>query len=229
MLFSISLNLKYGLSARYDTKYFVVGGVSIRYKRCQNSMNDKEKFVEATITITLGIWLPMLLIAIVYILMYLGLKKQATIRRQNSSLDSQAQMNRISRTFTVILLVFYICYLPNTIQFVVNLYTIYNKKPIYLDAVADVSTFLQFSNSCLNPIIYSNIHQKIFICIRQFIEACRKKCYCVSQLTCCNEQSTTPQPTTQNNENNQNVPDHIAAYHGPEDINLQVFDGEFIG
>ena len=103
--------------------------------------------------------------------MYLKIKEQAVQRELNSSHNSSAQMIRISRTFTVVITVYYVCYLPHTIMDVVNDYTFYTTESSHpaFNSTIPFTNFLIFSNSCLNPLIYSKIHLKIYIGIKHVI------------------------------------------------------------
>ena len=136
-------------------------------------LSVEDQLISICVTIALGIWLPMILITVVYILMYIKLKRQAKIRRHTTSHDSQAQMNSISRTFTMVVVVFYICYLPPSILLLIYLESIHRQMSIDDDAytvTVSVTDFLWYSNSCLNPIIYSRIHEKIYECIKKSLE-----------------------------------------------------------
>ena len=97
---------------------------------------------------------------------------QTAIIQQSSSRNSRLQLTQISRTFSTVLAVFYICYLPFTVQFTFYIYSTYFNHKIDSDAYKTVQTFtlfLFFNNCCLNPIIYSRIHVKIFNCIRGLV------------------------------------------------------------
>ena len=135
-------------------------------------MCNKDLMINTFITHTLGIWLPMLLIAITYIAMYRKLKKEAQLAQNNSTQDSHAQLTQISQTFTIVLFVFYICYLPLSIQHVVYYYFRYSERPINKSAYINyraITQFLLYTNSCLNPIIYSKVHLKIYNYFRKLI------------------------------------------------------------
>ena len=183
LTFSFVLNLNYGLGLEYISNKFVsIDGVIYEYSICAILKNkEKEHLVYRFVSYTLGIWLPMLLIVIVYIFMYLKLKKQAEIRKRHSTQDSQRQLTQISKTFTTVLAVFYICYLPITLQEAISIYLEYFERAINTDVFNTANTinnFLLFSHSCMNPIIYSRIHRRIFDNMRQFIKACGGKCPC---------------------------------------------------
>ena len=77
---------------------------------------------------------------------------------------------------------FYVCYLPDTItDTVIAIYYLFSGKNTYYDAVLisyTVTTFLLFSNSCLNPVIYSKIHVNIYNCLKRHIVNCVQKSPC---------------------------------------------------
>ena len=130
-----TLNVKYVLTFRYETGINVYFEGSVyEYSTCEAYTNSKDYLILTIVTSTIGVWIPMLLIIIVHILMYLELKKQAEIRRRSSSQDSSAQLTQISQTFTIILILFYICYLPYNIRTAVQTYFRYINKIFDADA-----------------------------------------------------------------------------------------------
>ena len=179
LLGSFVLSLNYGLGLTYKSNtYLYVDGTIYGYSTCTLSMSAEDFFVDALIMYSLGIWLPMILIPIVYILTFLRLKKQAKVRQQNSTHDSNGQLSRISHTFTIVLVVFYVCYIPGSITYSILRYDLYVRKTISNDVYLTchiISNFLTFSSSCLNPIIYSKIHVKIYKAFRRFITSCVAK------------------------------------------------------
>ena len=184
LIYSFALVLKWGLSVEYKVNLpTYVNGVFYRYHYCGIQMSEREKIINTFTTFTLGIWIPMLLIDIVYVLVYLKLKREARLREQSSTLDSQAQLTRISHTFTLVLAVFYICYLPWTIQYTVYKCLQYFKIPISWDALFTADIFTQsllISNNCLNPIIYSKLHRRVFKFIQKLIITLRERCLCAT-------------------------------------------------
>ena len=128
----------------------------------------------------------MILIAIAYIFISFELKKTEKLRRQNSSYSvkrSEAQMTKISRTFMIILLAFYIGYLPSTIMNVLyvlpDFYTYINLDKF--NTAFAVTNFLWFTNSSLNPIIYSKIHVKIYNYVKTLTTKCGSSTNIVNQ------------------------------------------------
>ena len=176
---SCVITLRYGLSFRYEMNQIMNNyGLLYIYDKCSDKeIINLELIINTFVTCSLGIWLPMILIGITYIAMYLKLKKEAQITQSNSTLDSQAQLNRISRTFTTVLFVFYICYLPLSVQHAIYYYFKYTNRTInesvYNNCWA-ISQFLLYTNSCLNPIIYSKVHLKIYNCVRKLVTKCRE-------------------------------------------------------
>ena len=158
----------------------------------------------------------MLLIATVYILIYLQLKKQTHLTQQHSTQDSHAQMCCISRTFKIVLCVFYISYLPFTIQYTIYIYLRNSMKTIdryvYNGIALPITQFLLFSNCSMNPVIYSKIHMKIFNCFKSLITSF------IERLNCCKMLYATPQTATANE--NQQPSDHISVQYraGSENI-----------
>ena len=220
LLGSCALNMKAGISFKYETgKLFYIEGATYEYTTCYINLSKKEYLIETLVTFSIGIWFPMLLILIVYILMYIKLKKQAVIRRNSSSQNSNAQMTQISRTFSIVLIVFYICYLPSTMLFP---YLIQSINTEDYDTVRAVFSVLLFTNSCLNPIIYSKIHEKIYKNMKQLIGVCGGQCACAVEYDCCNRRQSTPPRSSPDDisnqrENHQNrYNDHMESYYGPE-------------
>ena len=202
---SFGMKLKQVLSLRDITAMKTIGGAVYVYDTCVTIMDHKDYVINTSIMYTLGIWLPMLLIAAVYIVMYLKLKKQAQLTQNHSTQDSHAQLNRISRTFTIVLLVFYICYLPFTLQSAIYYYLDNFKKVKYYNAhhiVFSINQVLLFSNSSMNPVIYSKIHVKIFNCFK------RLNTPVIERLNCCKTIYTTPQTATLNE-----TADHISVHY----------------
>ena len=182
--FSFILSLKEGLSFKHAAlgRSVYIDGVTYSVPfECVSFLNHKEAFINIVLVFTLGIWLPMLLIAIVNILMYLKLSKQAEIRKASSSYNSKAQLKNISKTFTIVVVSFYICYLPATIIKTLMHYILitywstytYWKYEYALGKAWDITNILWFSNSTINPIIYGKVHEKIYHSIKRLLKTCR--------------------------------------------------------
>ena len=125
----------------------------------------------------------------------------------------------------MVLIVFYICYLPFSTQDPIASNVFYNSEKTFnrkaYDIATTVSRFLLFSNSCLNPVIYSRIHLKIFNFFKILIEICKDKCLCKTELNCCKKQCSSSREGTQNE--NQYPLENIFV-HGrteTEEVNLE--------
>ena len=196
--FSFAVELKRGLSVRHTNNLLThIDGNVYEYSDCSHYLDTKDNLIITIATNALGVWSPMVLIAIVHILMYIKLKKQANIRQQTSTHSSNAQICSITKRFILILIVFYICYLPLTIQFTIIAYFASIKKNIISygnahNTALPFTNLLMFTSSCLNPIIYSKIHEKIYTSIKNFIATCGQKCLCLAGFTFCKKMSATP-------------------------------------
>ena len=135
MVGASALNLRYILSFTYESDiYRYFEGAAYIYSVCYPNSSDKEYLIETLVTYFIGIWIPMFLTAIVYFLMYFRLMKHSEIRRNSFSQDSSAQLTKISRTFTIVLIVFYICYLPFTILFTWEAWSLFVGRNIDYEA-----------------------------------------------------------------------------------------------
>ena len=160
-----------------------------QYTDCAPYDSNRDTLINTIITFSIGIWLPMIMIVVVNILMYIKIRKQATKRKLSSSHNSSAQMVQISRTFMIVVVVYFVCYLPHTIlhtmydsfhnatEFISN--TAFNKANRVFNRALPFTNFLLFSNSCLNPIIYSKIHKKIYDWIKVAMIRCKKRFSCI--------------------------------------------------
>ena len=130
----------------------------------------------------------------------------------------------------MILVVFYICYLPFTIRDTVQAYFLYVNSNYDIEAfntALTVANFLIHTNSCMNPIIYSKIHERIFKLVKQFIIACLRKCACIMPFNCCNRTLSATAPpndpsislddlSSQRANRQNDIDDHITSHRGPE-------------
>ena len=124
---------------------------------------DKEPATNLLITHIIGIWIPMLIVVTVHIIMYLKLRREAKIISQSSSSNTNNQMQRISKTFLVTVIVFFICLLPWSVMHVLWWkFGDTTNSTVFID-IRNYSLTLANTNSCLNPFIYSKLHQKIFV------------------------------------------------------------------
>ena len=132
----------------------------------------KDRLMQFLVAHAIGIWLPMILIAIVYTLLFCKLKDQAEIRERTSSQDAEAQLNCISRRFKKVLIAFYVCYLPFTIQYTIMhcfYYLGININSYASNIALTITNNLWVINCCVNPIIYSKIHTRIYERIRSLL------------------------------------------------------------
>ena len=174
----------------------------------------------------------MLLIVVVYILIYLKMKKQAQFRQRTASINSDTQMVQLSKTFTIVVLVYFICYLPSTISTVIIKYHLYSHMRIENSIGYSARTIfvcLLFSNSCMNPIIYSKVHIKIYNLVRQLILACRCRCPWNSfQSTSQKPPTTMPDSSSSAHRTNQGVMqpnqyvDNESAHVGPYNCEIEI-------
>ncbi len=105
--------------------------------------------------ITLQFFVPLVLMAVCYILMMNILRSKASVGIGNESSvtnTSQSKGKNILKTLAVVTLVFVLCWTLNNFYFVLFLvgYVKSLGGPLY-----HVSVYLVFLNSCLNPVIYS--------------------------------------------------------------------------
>ena len=135
--------------------------VFVYQDRCLSIMKEDILNIYLFILYPIGTWLPMLLVIMVHVSMYLKLKKLALVRAESTRSDTQGQLRRISRVFLVTVIGFYICTLPiSVLNFTLHIAKI--PSNIYIDTVFNLLLPLKNFNSCINPLIYSKIHQKIY-------------------------------------------------------------------
>ena len=140
--------------------------------RCYLSCPKIEEilFYDDILVFSIGLWIPALTLMTLHVIMYHKLHKQAQIRTNNSTMDSTMQMKRIMKTFSVIVIAFYICMLPNAILFTYFTHTMISGKVMDMALYDTMSlTFycLQNINSCLNPLIYAKIHLRIYSILKK--------------------------------------------------------------
>ena len=78
-----------------------------------------------------------------------------------TSRQADTQMAKILRTFLVVIMAFYICCLPATILFIYYNANEVTNTPTF-DTSQNFANFLNNVNSCLNPLIYSKLHLKVY-------------------------------------------------------------------
>ena len=150
-----------------DHNYTYFNKTAYKYSRCSFRTTFRRNFKDTVIKNTVGVWIPMLIIVTVYVLMFLKLKQHARVRSAYSSQDPTFQIRRISRTFITVVCVFFICLLPRSIWETYVKYlkiTTHNLSHNYrsLNSVTDVTTLLSNINCCLNPVIYTKLHTRLF-------------------------------------------------------------------
>ena len=132
-------------------------------------VKETEIFYDCIVTLTIGMWVPAIMLLTLHVVMYRKLQQQALMRKHSSTLDSTRQMRSIFRTFSIIIISFFICILPlSFLQFTIY-YLLFSGQQKVLDAKANllltmqhIFICLQDVNSCLNPLIYGKVHHKIY-------------------------------------------------------------------
>ena len=163
-----------------------INGTTYEYSECTSQISNGNLLANTLLTFSLGIWLPMIVTAIVYVLMYFRLKKQAVKWKENTTLDANTQLTKISRTFVTVIIVFYICYLPATLLGATVAYL--KRHHINLKAynVAwPITVYLMNVNSCLNPMIYNKIHIRVYRAAKKTIRRVLDGACCSIQKKCC--------------------------------------------
>ena len=129
----------------------------------------KRRFSLRIIIRSIGIWMPAIIIILTHIMMFCKLKKEARIRSQSTSSNTSTQMQQISKTFLVTVIVFLVCLLPwSIIQCLRYSYNSDIESSPSFKRMSNYSFTLANLNSCLNPFIYSKIHQKIWRWVTSF-------------------------------------------------------------
>ena len=177
---------KYSFSA----KIHIIANVTVQAYTCRSNFTVEEKFIKSIFQFSIGFWIPMVLTMVCHFLMYKKLRTQTIFRRNSSSsINSNLQMKRITVKFVVIICAFYTCILPLTI---VETYATYQKykgltilSPAQYHMILSLCTLLMDFNSCINPLIYANLHVRLLSGVRWIFnfQACFKKLLapCVEQ------------------------------------------------
>ena len=228
---SCALHLKNVLKFEYVTNLKTyIDGTVYEYSTCESKMSYKELLIANFVTFSIGVWVPMILIALVYTLTFLKLKELAEITRNSSSQPSSAQLKKISRTFTTVILVFYICYLPATIVSTISSWKLYYfelnpKNDISRNDIEVISTaftishLLMYTNCSLNPVIYSKVHIRIYNRVKQIIIFFKHRCTLKAESNNCSRHLDTfvvssTMHELKDRENQQR--DHVFSNCGPE-------------
>ena len=171
ILCSIALSIFEATKALFTRQLQYIHNVFVYRNQCTEEDKRKILYVYYLIVYSIGLWMPLLLVIIVHVAMYLKLKTLALVRAASTSSDTQGQLNRISRVFLMTVVAFYICTLP------LSVLTIFvylgDKLPSngYIIMAQNFAIPLQISNCCLNPFIYSKIHQKVYRGMKNVIVA----------------------------------------------------------
>ena len=160
------------------------------YSTCTKPIHDPGKMlVRNAIVWTLGIWFPMLLTLIVYVVMFCMITNNAKKMASSSTQDTGKTILRVSRKFMLILCAFYLCMLPGTIHSL-YLYHLMSEgefrevNTVLFGPVPHFTMAMMNFNSCINPLIYSGIHEKIYSAIMHLLSLLKLK-LCSS--SCCKQ------------------------------------------
>ena len=148
---------------------------------------DKILLYSYILIYSIGLWFPAIILFTLHFIMYHKLKKEAQIRTNTSTMDSTLQMRRMMKTFSVIVIAFYICMIPHSILHTYLTHTVIlgkvmNRKLYYTMSLT--FTCLQNINSCLNPLIYAKIHLKIYSALKRvwkYFSSCTSQSCITSQ------------------------------------------------
>ena len=158
------------------------------YLTCGKPILDpRKRLIRSAIVWTFGIWFPMLLTLIVHIIMFSMIRTNAKKMASSSTQDTDKFIRRFSRKFILIICAFYLCMLPGTIF---NLHTWYRVSKgkfrevntVLFGPVPHFTIAIMNFNSCINPLIYSGIHEKIYSAVKHLFSLLTTK-LCSS--SCC--------------------------------------------
>ena len=130
--------------------------------------DGEAKFISLIIQYSIGLWIPAILLLVLHFVMYRKLRQEAQARMQMCTSDSSEQMKIILRTFTIIVITYNICLLPYSFVSVTRAYLLDFNQSTFL-SYANLFTTLSYVlgrltnlNSCINPLIYGQVHLKIY-------------------------------------------------------------------
>ena len=173
-LFSLALRLNVIINQKVAKRFGYVKNVAYYHVTCFLEMPYGEYIIAKVVGNIIGVWIPLIIVVIVHIVMFLKLRKQAQIAARSNSNETLDQLQRISKTFLLTVLSFFICLLPlsilDTIELVqsdVQNYYFWKCRNFYIH-LANMSI-------SLNPIVYSKIHVRIYKMIQCFIGWVLKK------------------------------------------------------
>ena len=183
ILCSVTMRAFAATKYRFRRYLMYFKGTAIHVDKCFSKMTESESFYNNLIEASLSIWLPLIIITVIHVIIFIRLRKQAHARSHSSNTDSSQQMKRILKTFIVIVCAFYVCTLPKTISYTYVCYLRLQaaKKGIFLSninkhiyLVHNYTIHLMVMSSCLNPIIYSRSHEKVYRAIQWFRNSCKR-------------------------------------------------------
>ena len=152
---------------------------------CLNRLSKEEYFYSKLSEFSVGIWIPIFVIASVYISMYSHLKKKARKRKSSSTQDSTVQMQQILRTFLITVFAFFLCLLPMTIFQTVSAHQKWYQSSKYY-FLSHVFGTIANMNSALNPLIYSKMYLRLYqIFLRLLTSVCYFCCKSRRMVKCC--------------------------------------------
>ena len=180
---SISLQGYVFTKYSYSTEIHSVKNVSLKVHTCKSHFTVEERFTKSIVQFTIGLWIPLVMTIVCHFLMYRALLVQEKFSRiLNCSVSHREQLRGLSIKFFVIICAFYTCILPLTI---VETYITYKKyrglkimSPAKYHMMLSLCTLLMNFNSSLNPLIYANLHIRLYACIlwifNTLISFCRR-------------------------------------------------------
>ena len=162
-MISLSSQLPKALNMAFFRELLYFQNTTVHFDRC-TSKRSMDWLHFNFPSVFLGIWLPMLIIIICHIVMFCKLQKEAIARRRHAiSINTNQQMQRISKAFLVVVCAFFVCLIP---QSVLSCFEKEVRTNAHLVNLWNVSIPLANVNSCLNPCIYGKIHLKIYLGVR---------------------------------------------------------------
>ena len=175
-----TFHLKY-----YESHFAFYQNTTYVYSMCLNRLSKEEYFYSKLSEFSVGIWIPIFVIASVYISMYSHLKKKARKRKSSSTQDSTVQMQQILRTFLITVFAFFLCLLPMTIFQTVSAHQKWYQSSKYY-FLSHVFGTIANMNSALNPLIYSKMYLRIYQILRQLLASiCYFCCKSRRIVECC--------------------------------------------
>ena len=129
---------------------------------CRNFLEDTEFKVHTLTAASIQIFIPLLILTIIYSLIIVELRHGAKrFLILSHARDTRIRLKRNRKTtklLIIIVVVFYVCVLPVNVFY---LFYLFDVNSLSLSVTLHVFAFLQMLqmvNSCVNPIIYSRLH-----------------------------------------------------------------------